>query len=149
MKVKNKRHNEDKFFAECELQIHRVFPSFHPMIKRDYTPIVFSNVLPMQFKDFVPQPDPETGSVQMHCERHCFFIDKIMNQNSAGFKFWLSAYDYATDTRTPLVNISEESGVQDTDHFSVVRLDMRPAGLNPLGSQTTAKILCTLELSNG
>ena len=55
MKVNNKREaNEDKFFAENELQIHRVFHSFHPIVKREYTPLVLSNVLPMQFKDFVP-----------------------------------------------------------------------------------------------
>ena len=81
MKVNNKRQNEEKFFAECELQIHRIFNSFHPIVKREYTPIVLSNVLPMQFKDFVPQPDSETGHVEMHCERYCFFIDKISASN--------------------------------------------------------------------
>ena len=87
----------------------------------------------MQFKDFVPQPDPETGLVEMRCERYCFFIDKIKaaNQpNAASFKYWICLYDYVTDASTPLVNVSAESGVQEVDHFSIVRLDMRPAGFN-------------------
>ena len=31
--------------------------------------------------------------------------------------FWLSCYDYATDTKRALVNVSAESGVHEFDHF--------------------------------
>lgn len=44
------------------------------------------------------------------------------------------------------MNISAESGVQQQDHFQVVRLDMRPGTMTEV---TKAKFLCTLELSNG
>jgi hypothetical protein len=94
------------------------------MVKRDFTPIVLSNVLPMQFRDFVPHPDPETGTVEMSCERHCFFIDQIGGQSSQRPQNWISVYDFAKDTKTPLVNVTAESGVHDLDHFSVVRVDM-------------------------
>lgn len=47
MKANNRRANEDKYFAEFELQIHKLFHSFHPIVKREYTPIVLSNVLPV------------------------------------------------------------------------------------------------------
>ena len=128
MKAKNTRNNEEKYFAEFELRILKVLHSFHPIVKREYTPIVLSNVLPMQFKDFVPKPDADTGQVEMHCERNCYFIDKIKAPNSSSYKYWISVYDYSTDQRKPLINVSAESGFQETDQFAVVRLDMRPAG---------------------
>lgn len=78
MKVKNasKTHQaEDQFSAECRLQVFRIFQSVHPMVKRSITPIVLSNVLPCRFRDFVVQPDAESGAVEMTFERHCFLVD--------------------------------------------------------------------------
>lgn len=42
--------------------------------------------------------------------------------------------------------MTAESGVHELDHFQIVRLDVRPACTY---RTPTAKILCTLELSNG
>ena len=93
----------DRFFAECELSIVRVFPSCHPMVRRDFTPIVQSNVLPSEFRDLVPAAEGEVaGQVQMRCERYCYFVDRLVsapgqlastNQNN----YWISYYDFATD----------------------------------------------------
>lgn len=60
---------------------------------------------------------------------------------------WISVYDYAKDKKTPLVNVTAESGVHDMDHFSVVRLDMRSEGRS--NTSGIAKFLVTLEYSNG
>ena len=42
------------------------------------------------------------------------------------------------------MNVSKESGVHETDHFRVVRLDMRPATM--ASAVQEAKFLVTLEL---
>ena len=71
---------EDRFSADYDLYIIRVTPGFHTIVKRNSTPLVLSNVLPSQFRDFVPSPcgnnDYEAG-VEMTCERFCFFIDRV------------------------------------------------------------------------
>ena len=103
-------------------------PGFHTFVKRNLTPIVLSNVLPMQFKDFVPNPNDDldadaAGSlVEMKCERFCFFIDRLpsgQGQLPSTFQLcqWLSCYDYATNSKKALVNITAESGVHEFDHF--------------------------------
>ena len=45
-KSSNTNSSNDRLFAECELSIVRLEPSFHSIVKRDLTPLVFSNVLP-------------------------------------------------------------------------------------------------------
>lgn len=100
----------------------------------------------------MPQPDAETGQVEMHCERNCFLIDKVkVGEAGNRFQYWISTYDYAQDKKQPLVNVSAESGVHEMDHFTVVRLDMRPAGLRVGHSDDNkvAKFLCTLQHCNG
>lgn len=123
MKINSNAPGEDRFFAECELQVLRIQASLHPIVKRDFTPIIVSNVLPMQFKDLVPQPEDEmTTHVEMHTERYCYFVDRRpagrgQLSNSSILKQWISVYDYSTDEKRPLVNVSEESGVHELDHF--------------------------------
>ena len=74
----------------------------------------------------------------MSCERACFLIDEIRGD------LWISQYDYATNQKLPLVNVTKESGVHETDIFRVVRLDMRPATMG--AAMQEAKFLVTLEL---
>ena len=93
----------------------------------------------------------------MLCERTCFFIesDASLNEGLAANsqakpvcpKLWLCSYDFATDTKRQLVNVSAESGLHEMDRFSIARLDMRPVSANGLVG-TSAKFLCTLEISN-
>lgn len=145
---------EDRFSADYDLFIVRVTPGFHTIVKRNSTPLVLSNVLPIQFRDLVPSPSGNSeleAGVEMTCERLCFFIDRLPSGPgqlpcTSQLNCWLSCYDYATDTKRALVNVSAESGVHEFDHFQVVRLDMRPGSMD-LNSH--AKFLCTLELSNG
>ena len=99
----NKRLQEDKLFAESELQIFRYFPKMHPMVRRELSPIVLSSTLPARFADFVPSPDAQTGVVELRCERTCYFIDEIAQAPAGGgfasSDLWVSQYDYATDKK--------------------------------------------------
>ena len=78
MKSSGSASGDDRFFAECELSIVRLTPGFHAMVKRDLTPVVLSNVLPMQVSDLVPSAaDDSDTHAEMNCERYCYFIDRL------------------------------------------------------------------------
>lgn len=77
-------------------------------------------------------------TLPLKCQRFCYLVDKV-DQN-----LLVCEYDFATDTKKALINVSQESGLQPEDQYRVVRFDVRP-GTN-LADASELKFLLTLEM---